>query len=153
MNERVQIDVDAYPYRCGNCNKSVSSLTNGLCDDCHVQTIVRPIDPWRLSELLNLPPTTAEEFERIREGMYRLADGKRYTWEEKIDNLAALAKAVGRYLDAEEEMINPSIATDYYNDARGKLKDLYEEFCQWRHDERYVVDEIKLLLAQGQRKA
>lgn len=62
-----------------------------------------------------------------------------YTWEEKIECLVRLAKATGRYLNVEA-------GTDYYNDARQKLSDTYEWFCEWRHDEPYVVDEIKALL-------
>ncbi len=64
---------------------------------------------------------------------------KRYTWEGKIESLVTLAKAVGRYTNAEA-------GTDYHTDARKKLDEAYEEFCQWRHDEPYLVDEIKQLL-------
>ncbi|HZU01544.1 MAG TPA: hypothetical protein VFA10_17885 [Ktedonobacteraceae bacterium] len=67
---------------------------------------------------------------------------KRYTWEEKIDCLAKLAKAAGVYLDVSID--DPG--TDYHKDARRRLMDAYEEFCQWRHEEPYVVDEIKELL-------
>jgi hypothetical protein len=65
------------------------------------------------------------------------------TWEEKIDSLVRLAKAAGRYTNAEP-------GTDYYRDARRELFDAYEEFCQWRHEEPYVVDEIKQLLEIGE---
>ena len=65
------------------------------------------------------------------------------TGEEKIESLVKLAKAVGRYTNAEP-------GTDYYNDARRALFTAYEEFCQWRHDEPYVVDEIKSLMCEGQ---
>lgn len=68
---------------------------------------------------------------------------KKFTWEEKIDNLAKLAKAVGRYLNAEA-------GTDYHADALDRLEDLYKEFCEWRHEEPYVVDEIKVLLSKGE---
>ena len=67
-----------------------------------------------------------------------MSAGKKYTWEEKIDSLVTLAKAVGRYTNAE-------IGTDYYRDARLKLFYAYDDFCQWRHEEPYVVDEIKAL--------
>ena len=67
---------------------------------------------------------------------------KRYTWEEKIESLVRLAKAAGRFLNAEE------VDSDYYKDARGHLFAMYAEFCEWRHDEPYVVDEIKALLGQ-----
>lgn len=65
------------------------------------------------------------------------------TWEEKIEILVKLAKAVGRYTNAEP-------GTDYHNDARRGLFDAYEEFCQWRHDEPYVIGEIKALMRKGQ---
>lgn len=65
------------------------------------------------------------------------------TWEEKIESLVKLAKTVGRYTNAEP-------GTDYHNDARRSLLDAYEVFCQWRHDEPYVVDDIKTLMSKGQ---
>lgn len=58
-------------------------------------------------------------------------------WQEKINQLVTLAKAVGRYTHVE---------TDGYQEARQRLFDVYEAFCQWRHDEPYVVDEITELL-------
>lgn len=67
---------------------------------------------------------------------------KTYTWEEKIESLVTLAKAAGRYTNAEA-------GTDYCKDAHRKLLDTYEDFCQWRHDEPYIVDEIKALLKKG----
>jgi hypothetical protein len=69
---------------------------------------------------------------------------KHYTWEEKIDNLAEIAKAVGSYLDEEVQ----TYGTDYFHDVRRRLLAAYDTFCDWRHDEPYVVDEIKALLAQ-----
>lgn len=65
------------------------------------------------------------------------------TWEEKIESLAKLAKAAGRYTNNETER-----GTDYAEEARRGLLEAYEEFCGWRHDEPYVVDEIKALLAR-----
>ncbi len=64
-----------------------------------------------------------------------------YTWEEKIENLVRLAKAAGCFLDAEA-------GTDYARDVRQKLDAAYQQFCDWRHDEPYVVDEIKALLSE-----
>ena len=69
---------------------------------------------------------------------------KRYTWEEKIDNLVTIAKVMGTYLEVEIE--DPG--TDGHRETRRKAMEAYEEFCQWRHDEPYVVDEIRALLAQ-----
>jgi hypothetical protein len=64
-------------------------------------------------------------------------------WEEKIDSLVKLAKAAGRYINDETEH-----GTDYAEDARSRLLEAYEEFCAWRHDEPYVVDEIKGFLGE-----
>ena len=72
-----------------------------------------------------------------------MSETKHYTWEEKIDSLAKLAKAAGRYINSRDEM-----GTDYNEEAIFNLREAYEEFCQWRHDEPYVVDEIKALLSQ-----
>ena len=63
------------------------------------------------------------------------------TWEEKIDSLAKLAKAAGRFLNTDQ-------GTAGYQEARGHLLAVYVEFCEWRHEEPYVVDEIKALLAE-----
>ncbi len=71
--------------------------------------------------------------------------GKEYTWEEKIESLVTLAKAVGRYTNTEP-------GTDGYREAGRQLEEAYEDFCQWRHDEPYVVDEIKALLENGAHK-
>lgn len=60
------------------------------------------------------------------------------TWEEKIESLVNLAKATGRFLNTETEP-----ETDYSQDAHKRLHDAYKEFCDWRHDEPFVVDEIK----------
>lgn len=68
---------------------------------------------------------------------------KHYTWEEKIDSLVKLAKATGKYTN-----IITEVGTDGYKEARQQLFDAYEEFCNWRHEEPYVVDEIKALVAQ-----
>jgi hypothetical protein len=68
-----------------------------------------------------------------------------YTWEEKIESLVVVAKAAGRYLNAEP-------GTDYAADARMRLLEAYDAFCLWRHDEPYVVDEIKTLL-EGKEQA
>lgn len=74
---------------------------------------------------------------------------KPYTWEEKIESLVELAKAAGRYINSEEtDLLTPSTRSDYYHDARRAFREAYEEFCQWRHDEPYVVDEIKHKLAK-----
>jgi hypothetical protein len=66
---------------------------------------------------------------------------KHYTWEEKIESLVKLAKAAGRYVNSRE-------GTDYNEEAMFNLREAYDEFCQWRHDEPYVVDEIKALLGR-----
>src|SRR6266702_4186881 len=95
---------------------------------------------------LRMPPAmTQEEFDSIKEGILALAPGetKHYTWEEKIDNLAKLAKAAGRYINSRDEL-----GSDYNNEAMFNLREAYEEFCQWRHEEPYVVDEIKELLVK-----
>lgn len=86
------------------------------------------------------------ELEQIKENILALAqfESRRYTWEEKIESLVKLAKAAGRYINDETEH-----GTDYAEDARRRLLEAYEEFCHWRHDEPYVVDEIKGLLAQS----
>jgi hypothetical protein len=74
---------------------------------------------------------------------------KRYTWEEKIESLVKLAKAAGRYINSEEtDLLSPSTRSDYFHDAQRKFREAYYEFCDWRHDEPYVVDEIKAMLAQ-----
>ena len=69
---------------------------------------------------------------------------KHYTWEEKIDSLVKLAKVVGSYIEASRE--DPG--SDGYKELRRKLLEAYDEFCEWRHDEPYVVDEIKELLGE-----
>ena len=69
----------------------------------------------------------------------------RYTWEMKIDNMAKLAKEVGSYLEVSRE--DPG--SDGHKDARRRVKDAYDEFCEWRHDEPYVVDEIRALIRAG----
>lgn len=102
-----------------------------------------------LATLLHLPGITQEQLALLNEGIMALAkdgDTVSRTWEQKIESLVTLAKATGRYLDAEEGMISPSTGNDYYNDARRNVLDAYAEFCEWRHDEPYVVDEIKALL-------
>jgi len=98
--------------------------------------------------LRTLPTTTQEEFDRIQAGILALAtsETKRYTWEEKIDNLVRMAKVVGTYLEVEIE--DPG--SDGHKATREKLKETYLEFCEWRHDEPYVVDEIKALMQPGQ---
>lgn len=65
-----------------------------------------------------------------------------YTWEEKIENLVCMAKLIGTYLEVEREEPN----SDGHRETRRHLKDAYEEFCAWRHDAPYVVDEIRTLL-------
>ena len=67
---------------------------------------------------------------------------KRYTWEEKIDSLVKLAKIAGSYIEASRE--DPG--SDGHKELRRKLREAYDEFCEWRHDEPYVVDEIWELL-------
>ncbi len=104
-------------------------------------------DVHKLRELPGLPRT---ELEQIQEGILALAqieETKRYTWEQKIDNLARVAKEVGVYLDAEIE----APGSDYTCDTRRRLMAAYEEFCQWRHEEPCVIDEIKALIAQEER--
>src|SRR6266699_6898455 len=96
---------------------------------------------------LRMPPAmTQEEFDSIKEGILALDQGetKHYTWEEKIDNLAKLAKAAGSYINSRDEL-----GSDYNNEAMFNLRETYEEFCRWRHEEPYVVDEIKELLVKG----
>ncbi len=105
-------------------------------------------DLYKLRELPGLP---RKELEQIQEGILALAqieEPKRYTWEEKIDNLARIAKEVGVYLDVEIE----EPGSDYTRDVRRSLMTAYEEFCQWRHDEPCVVDEIKTLLGEQSEK-
>ncbi len=63
------------------------------------------------------------------------------TWEEKIESLVKLAKAVGRFTNTDR-------GTEGYKVTREHLFRAYDEFCEWRHDEPYVVDEIKALLQQ-----
>jgi len=67
------------------------------------------------------------------------------TWEQKIECLVRLAKAVGRFTNAEP-------GTDYYNDARKSMFAAYDEFCEWRHDDPYIVDEIKALMVEREEK-
>jgi len=97
-------------------------------------------------KLRTIPGETREELDRLSEGILALAtsEPKRYTWEEKIDSLVKLAKAAGRYLNSRDEQ-----GTDYNEETIYNLREAYEEFCQWRHDEPYVVDEIKALLQGG----
>jgi protoheme ferro-lyase len=61
------------------------------------------------------------------------------TLEEKIILLFDIAQLAGVYLDAEIE--EPE--SDYTRTTRQKLKEHYEEFCQWRYDKPFVVDEVK----------
>jgi hypothetical protein len=61
------------------------------------------------------------------------------TWEEKIESLVKLAKVAGCFLNAEP-------GTAYSKDAHQSLHDAYKEFCDWRHDEPYVVDEINQVI-------
>lgn len=74
---------------------------------------------------------------------------KHYTWEEKIESLVTLAKAVGKYTDVETECVGVEREADGYKEAWRQLEEAYEDFCQWRHDEPYIVDEIKALLKKG----
>lgn len=64
-----------------------------------------------------------------------------YTWEEKIETLVKLAKAVGRFTNTDR-------GTEGYKITREHLIRAYDEFCEWRHDEPYLVDEIKELLGR-----
>ncbi len=68
---------------------------------------------------------------------------KHYTWDEKIDSLVKLAKATGTYLD----VVIEEPGSDGHIEARRHLFDAYDEFCEWRHGEPYVVDEIKALMS------
>jgi hypothetical protein len=65
------------------------------------------------------------------------------TWEEKIDSLVKLAKATGSFLHLIDDK---DFDSHTYKKMRQNIYDAYDEFCQWRHDEPYVVDEIKGLL-------
>lgn len=66
-----------------------------------------------------------------------------YTWYDKVNNLVKLAKAVGDLLEVEIE----EPGSDGHKEARQKLKEAYEEFCQWRHDEPDIVDLINTKLS------
>jgi hypothetical protein len=68
---------------------------------------------------------------------------QKMTWEQKVESLIKLAKATGRFINASPG--EPG-TDDYRNDARKSLLAAYDEFCEWRHDDPYVVDEIKALL-------
>lgn len=96
-----------------------------------------------MHRLIELSGVTPEDIGKMSEGIYAIAASttKQYTWQEKIDNLVELAKAVGTYLKVEVE--DPG--TDGHRDARTKLKDAYDTFCEWRHDEPFVADEIRML--------
>jgi hypothetical protein len=98
-------------------------------------------------KLRTLPGMTQEEFDLTREGILALAtsEKKRYTWEEKIESLVKLAKAVGRFTNTDR-------GTEGYKVTREHLFNAYDEFCEWRHEEPYVVDEIKALMQPGQGK-
>jgi hypothetical protein len=74
---------------------------------------------------------------------------KHYTLEEKIENLVTLAKAAGRYTEAETNAEGK--ADDYLQDARRSLLEAYETFCEWRHEEPYIVDEVKALRTASNR--
>lgn len=93
------------------------------------------------NKLHERPGLARKEFEQIEENILALAqfETKHYTWEEKIDNLARLAKEIGVYLDVERE----EPGSDYCRDVRRRLTEAYEEFCQWRHDETWIVDEMR----------
>jgi hypothetical protein len=75
-----------------------------------------------------------------------MAETKHYTWEEKIDSLAKLAKAAGAFLHLLDEKEYDSLT---YKKRHQDVSDAYEEFCEWRHEEPYVVDEIKKLIENG----
>ena len=68
-----------------------------------------------------------------------VSEEKHYTWEEKIESLVNLAKAVGRFTNTDR-------GTEGYKVTREHLVRAYDEFCEWRHDEPYVGDEIKRIL-------
>lgn len=74
--------------------------------------------------------------------------GATYTWEEKIENLLKMAKLVGTYLEVEIEVPG----SDGHKEIRRKLDNEYAAFCDWRHSDPYVVDEIKQLLTGEERK-
>lgn len=74
---------------------------------------------------------------------------KHYTWEEKITSLVTLAKAAGTYINAYPGE-GPQDA--YFQDAWRKLNETYAEFCQWRHEEPYLVDELFALVQHGMRE-
>lgn len=67
-----------------------------------------------------------------------MSEKKSLTWEDKIECLVTLAKAVGAIYEVADE---PE-GCDGYKEARTKLREAYQAFCEWRHDEPYVVDEI-----------
>ncbi len=68
---------------------------------------------------------------------------KKYTWEEKIDSLVRLAKSTGTFLHLLDDKDYDSHT---YKKMRQNILEAYDEFCDWRHEEPYVVDEIKALL-------
>jgi hypothetical protein len=102
------------------------------------------------SRLHTMAGTTKEELEQIQAGILALAKGDEkidysipsYTWEQKIDQLVSMAKLIGTYLEVERE----EPGSDGHKETRGALKDAFEQFCDWRHDEPYVADEIKKLI-------
>jgi len=75
---------------------------------------------------------------------------QKMTWEPKVESLVRLAKATGRFINASPS--EPG-TDDYYDDARKGVIAAYDEFCEWRHDDPYVVDEIKALLGMTGKQA
>jgi|SRR5579863_5855991 len=66
------------------------------------------------------------------------SEKKSYTWEDKIECLVQLAKAVGSYIEVSRE----EPGSDGYKEHRRELLVAYQAFCEWRHTPPYVVDEI-----------
>lgn len=101
-----------------------------------------------LNDIQRMPGITQEELSQLQKDIRAMAE-KQYTWEEKINSLVALAKAAGTYINAYPG--EPG-GDDYLKDAWKRLKDAYEEFCQWRHEEPYLVDELFALVQYGMRE-
>ena len=66
---------------------------------------------------------------------------KKRTWQEKLESLVTLAKSVGTYT-------NTDVGTEGRTTARCALYDAYADFCEWRHEEPYVADEIQQEIEQ-----
>lgn len=96
-----------------------------------------------IRDLTSVPGSSEQEIESIKERIMAMA--KTYTWEEKIESLVTLAKAAGDYINLPPNGEPGEIA--HYNETRSKLREAYDAFCEWRHDEPYAIDEIKAALS------